>query len=76
MIILKVNILLKEAMKKRNLTQMQLSELSGVRQGAISELHRNTRQEINLIMIAKIAKLATAMDIKDISELFQFDDEE
>ncbi|MGV7117389.1 helix-turn-helix domain-containing protein [Paenibacillus kyungheensis] len=73
MIILKVNILLKEAMKKRNFTQMQLSELSGVRQAAISELYRNTRQEINLIMIAK---LATAMDIKDISELLQFDDEE
>lgn len=73
MIILKVNILLKEAMKKRNFTQMQLSELSGVRQAAISELYRNARQEINLIMIAK---LATAMDIKDISELLQFDDEE
>lgn len=73
MIILRVNILLKEAMKKRNLTQMQLSELSGVRQAAISELYRNARQEINLIMIAK---LATAMDIKDISELLQFDDED
>lgn len=69
---MKVKILLKEAMKKRNLTQMQLSELSGVRQAAISELYRNARQEINLIMLAK---LATAMNIKDISELLQFVDE-
>ncbi|WDF52462.1 helix-turn-helix transcriptional regulator [Paenibacillus sp. KACC 21273] len=59
-------------MKKRNLTQMQLSELSGVRQAAISELYRNARQEINLIMLAK---LATAMNIRDISELLQFVDE-
>ncbi|MFD1989705.1 helix-turn-helix domain-containing protein [Paenibacillus nicotianae] len=59
-------------MKKRNLTQMQLSELSGVRQAAISELYRNARQEINLIMLSK---LATAMNIKDISELLQFVDE-
>lgn len=69
---MKVKILLKEAMKKRNLTQMQLSELSGVRQAAISELYRNARQEINLIMLSK---LATAMNIKDISELLQFVDE-
>lgn len=69
---MKVKILLKEAMKKRNLTQMQLSELSGVRQAAISELYRNARQEINLIMLAK---LATAMNIRDISELLQFVDE-
>lgn len=70
---MKVKILLKEAMKKRNLTQMQLSELSGVRQAAISELYRNARQEINLIMLAK---LATAMNIKDISELLQFVEED
>lgn len=70
---MKVKILLKEAMKKRNLTQMQLSELSGVRQAAISELYRNARQEINLIMLAK---LATAMNIRDISELLQFVDED
>ncbi|MCF2719642.1 helix-turn-helix domain-containing protein [Paenibacillus peoriae] len=69
---LKLNIRLKEVLKERNMTQMQLSEKSGVNQARISQLCKNGRQEVNLLMLEKIAH---ALDIKDISILLQFEEE-
>ncbi|WP_082420728.1 helix-turn-helix transcriptional regulator [Paenibacillus sp. A3] len=61
----RVRLRLKEIMEQRGLTQIQLSELSGVRQSAISEMSRNIREQISLI---HLAKLADALNIDDISE--------
>lgn len=69
--IIKIN--LKSLLKKYNLTQKQLEALSGVSQSRISKLCRDDRQEVNLLMLSKIAN---AMDITDISELLDFVDEE
>lgn len=52
-------------MEQRGLTQIQLSELSGVRQSAISEMSRNVREQISLI---HLSKLADALNIDDINE--------
>ncbi|MGW8959065.1 helix-turn-helix domain-containing protein [Paenibacillus sp. NPDC055715] len=62
----KIRLKLNEVMTQRGLTQTQLSELSGVRQAAISEMSRNIREQINLKTLVKIAD---ALEIDDISEL-------
>ncbi|MBU7317284.1 helix-turn-helix domain-containing protein [Paenibacillus oleatilyticus] len=61
----RVRLRLKEIMEQRGLTQIQLSELSGVRQSAISEMSRNVREQISLI---HLAKLADALNIDNINE--------
>ncbi|MCM3269329.1 helix-turn-helix domain-containing protein [Paenibacillus elgii] len=61
----RVRLKIKEIMEQRGLTQIQLSELSGVRQSAISEMSRNVREQISLI---HLAKLADALNIDDINE--------
>ncbi|WP_339820691.1 helix-turn-helix transcriptional regulator [Paenibacillus sp. FSL R7-0216] len=68
---MKVKIKLKQAMKEKGITQMQLSEIANVRQAAISELCRNARTEINLDMLSRIAE---ALEIKDISQLLEFEE--
>jgi len=69
--LLKAKIKLKEVLKQRNLTQKQLESMSGVSQARISKLAKDDRQEVNLVMLTKIA---AALDIKDISELIQFEE--
>lgn len=69
--IIKIN--LKTLLKKHKLTQKQLEALSGVPQSRISKLCRDDRQEVNLLMLSKIAN---AMHITDICELLDFADEE
>ncbi|MEK4509462.1 helix-turn-helix domain-containing protein [Paenibacillus sp. FSL K6-2524] len=68
-----LNIKLKEVLKKNGMTQMQLSEKSGVNQARISQLcsPKTKRKEVNLEMLEKIA---LALNIKDISELMQFEE--
>lgn len=67
MVILKVR--LKEVLNERQMTQKELSELSGVRPNAISELSNNVRESINRNHIGKIAK---ALNLTDPSELLYF----
>ncbi|MDQ0046679.1 MULTISPECIES: helix-turn-helix transcriptional regulator [Paenibacillus] len=69
---LKLRIKLKEVLKEKGITQKQLEELSGVSQARISKLSSGDRQEVNLLMLEKIAH---ALDIKDISVLLQFEEE-
>ncbi|KAF6572224.1 helix-turn-helix domain-containing protein [Paenibacillus sp. SEL3] len=69
---LKLKIKLKEVLKEKGITQKQLEELSGVSQARISKLSSGDRQEVNLLMLEKIAH---ALDIKDISILLQFEEE-
>ncbi|MFK4302575.1 helix-turn-helix domain-containing protein [Paenibacillus sp. NRS-1782] len=68
-----IRLKLNEVMTQRGLTQTQLSELSGVRQAAISEMSRNIREQINLKTLIKIAD---ALEIDDISELIAIENSE
>ncbi|MBP1172817.1 DNA-binding Xre family transcriptional regulator [Paenibacillus sp. PvR133] len=68
-----IRLKLNEIMAQRGLTQTQLSELSGVRQAAISEMSRNIREQINLKTLVKIAD---ALEIDDISELIIIENSE
>jgi transcriptional regulator with XRE-family HTH domain len=55
-------------LKERNLTQMQLSEMSGVPQGSISRFDRNDRHaDVHVFAIAK------ALDVK-VEDLFEVTD--
>ncbi|MNW50242.1 antitoxin HipB [compost metagenome] len=70
---MKLILKLREVMKEKGVTQMELSKKANVRQAAISELCRNEREEVNLAMLTKIAN---ALNIKDISVLMQFEETE
>lgn len=66
---MKLNILLKKLLKEKGMTQLELSYLSSVPQSKISMLCNNNYQELN---IANLEKIATAMEITNISELLEF----
>jgi putative transcriptional regulator len=68
---MKLTVKLKEVLKQRNMTQLELSKKANVRQAAISELCRNERQEINL---EQMERIADALGISDIGELIQFEE--
>lgn len=66
---MKLNILLKKLLKEKGMTQVELSHLSSVPQSKISMLCNNNYQELN---IANLEKIASAMEIENISELMEF----
>jgi DNA-binding Xre family transcriptional regulator len=66
---LKIKIKLKELLKERGITQIELSERTKIAQARISKLCSPTRQEVNLEMLEKIAH---ALEITDISMLIDF----
>ncbi|WP_068505650.1 helix-turn-helix domain-containing protein [Paenibacillus kribbensis] len=70
---MKLTLKLREVMKEKGVTQMELSKKANVRQAAISELCRNEREEVNLAMLTRIAQ---ALEINDISVLMQFEKSE
>lgn len=69
---MKLNILLKKLLKEKGMTQVELSHLSSVPQSKISMLCNNNYQELN---IANLEKIATALNIKTISELMELIEE-
>ncbi|MCL2681733.1 MAG: helix-turn-helix transcriptional regulator [Streptococcaceae bacterium] len=64
-----VQLKLKQILDKRNITQLQLSELSGVRQSTISDIVRGSRTVINFEHLSKISK---ALELKSIDEIIDF----
>ncbi|QOS81000.1 helix-turn-helix transcriptional regulator [Paenibacillus sp. JNUCC31] len=66
----KITIRLNELMQERGLTQTKLSEMTGVRQAAISEMSRNIREQINLRTLEKIAD---ALEIDNIADLIKIE---
>lgn len=69
MIELKVTPRLREILKERNMTQMQLSELSGVKQATISRFDRNSGCDyITLFQLSKALEIS-------IEELFTVEEE-
>lgn len=63
-----VRIKLKEILEKRGLKQKQLAEMAGIRESTISDICRGSRTVMNFEHIAKIAE---ALQIKDIRELIE-----
>jgi len=61
---------LKQRMTERGLTQMQLAEMSGVRQATISQFARGNIERLHIPSLEKIAR---AMDITDITQLLTFE---
>jgi transcriptional regulator with XRE-family HTH domain len=61
-----VELRLDTVLKQRGMTQKELAELTGIRPAAISQLTRGFVDRLNLDHIARIAN---ALDIKDIREL-------
>jgi transcriptional regulator with XRE-family HTH domain len=61
-----VQLHLDEVLKKRNMTQKELAELTGIRPAAISQITRGFVDRLNLDHIGRIA---TALKINDIREL-------
>lgn len=57
-----------EVMRSRGLTQLQLAEMTELRQATISELSRNIRDSVNL---RHLEKIADALGIDEISELIE-----
>ncbi|MBM7713037.1 putative XRE-type DNA-binding protein [Bacillus thermophilus] len=66
----RVVIHLKQRMAERALTQMQLSEMSGVRQATISQLSRGYVERLH---IPTLEKIAWALGIEDITQLITFE---
>jgi len=63
-----LNIRLDKVLKERGLTQKQLSEMTGLRPAAISQLCNNFVQRIS---IEHIEKIAEALEITDLNELME-----
>ncbi|MFQ7528928.1 MAG: helix-turn-helix domain-containing protein [Mediterraneibacter gnavus] len=56
--------------RKRELSQKRLAEMSGIRESTISDIVRGTRTVINFEHLSKIAE---ALEITDIRELIDFE---
>lgn len=66
----RIRVKLDEVLTARGITQTQLSEMSGVRQAAISEMTRNVREQLSL---RNLERIADALNIDDINELLTFE---
>ena len=69
---MRLRIKLDEVLKARDLTQKQLAEMTGIRPAAISELYNNQRKSINK---EHLEKIASALNIKELSELMTVEKE-
>lgn len=68
LVLRKVRIKLADLLKDRKMTQAELAKLSEVRPNAISNLCRGY---VDRISIEHIEKLCEALQLKDVSELFE-----
>ena len=60
---------LKEILAERNMTQLQLSKLTGIREAAISALANNQYERVQLSHIARIME---TLDIADMNEIMRY----
>lgn len=67
-----IEVKLKEILKERNLTQEQLSEMTGIRRATISEIGTNSKTAMNRVHLARIADV---LGIDDIRQLIDFKNE-
>jgi len=67
-----IEVKLKEILKDKNLTQEQLSEMTGIRRATISEISTNNKTAMNRVHLARIAEV---LEIDDIAQLIDFKNE-
>lgn len=67
-----IEVKLKEILKERNLTQEQLSEMTGIRRATISDISTNSKTAMNRVHLARIADV---LGIEDIRQLIDFKNE-
>lgn len=65
-----MRIKLKEVMDERSITQSKLSEMTGIRQAAISEMVNNRRDTINKAHLETIRK---ALEITEFDDILEWD---
>ncbi|QHZ58642.1 helix-turn-helix transcriptional regulator [Brevibacillus sp. NSP2.1] len=70
---MKVVLCVRELLEKHNLTQQELSSMTGIAQSTISPMVRNIKERIDLDHIRRIAE---ALDIRDMNEIIRIIDEE
>lgn len=63
-----IRVRLRELLKEKGMTQVELSELTGIRPASISDLANDVRKTINKQHLAKIIK---ALDITDMNRLIE-----
>jgi len=66
---MEIYVKVKDILEQRNITQLQLAEMTGIRAAGISDICRNQQKAINRDHIIRIAK---ALNIEDISEIIEF----
>jgi putative transcriptional regulator len=64
----KFQLKIKQILAERNITQKELSAMTGIREASISELSNNSRTVINK---AHLGKIMDALDITDINEILE-----
>ena len=68
----KIKLNLRRLLEEKNVTQQQLSAMTGIRQATISEMVNRRRRSVNLDYLERIL---TVLDVKDPSRLIEFDKE-
>jgi len=69
MIVVEIEIKLKQLLKERKIKQYQLAEMSGLTTRTISELCNNKMERVPLNVLSKIAEV---LEIEDILEIIDF----
>lgn len=64
-----IRLKLKEILDERHISQSQLANMTGIRQGTISDIVRGNRDGVNFEHLSKICK---ALEIKDLREILNF----
>ena len=67
-----VKLKIAELLDRKNMTQKELADLTGIRPTAISELCRGIKERVQLDHLSRIA---TALNISDIRELIDLDED-
>lgn len=66
---MEIYVKVKDIIEERNITQLQLAEMTGIRRAGINEICRYQNKAINR---EHIVKIADALGIKEISEIIEF----
>lgn len=67
-----IKLKIKELLEQRNMTQKELSMLSGIRESTVSEIVRGSKTVLNF---GHLSRIAEALQITDIHDLLDFEDE-
>lgn len=63
------NMKLKEVLERKGISQKELSRMTGIREGTISELANNSRTVYNKNHLIKIMKALNIVELSDLLEL-------